>query len=138
MGLLKFDPLEPPTGPPICAAQMQYPLQGKPSICAGVGLLEFDPLEPPPGAPMPLPLPGAGDFEPPLPGAPSRAAEYLFASPSELWRISWREGFREDVTGRHMTADLRFRTSLAALPRSGAAEPFSCQRSGSNCRKIYF
>ena len=84
-----------------------------------MGLLEFDPLEPPPGAPMPLSLPGARDFEPPLPGAPPRAAEYLFASPSELWRLSWREGFREDVTGRHMTADLRFRTSLAALPRSG-------------------
>ncbi|KAK9807986.1 hypothetical protein WJX73_010745 [Symbiochloris irregularis] len=89
---------------------------------AGVGLLSFSPSQPVPAAPLPLQLPSASDLESPRAGTPFRGCEYLFASDSALWRASFRQGWREDAAGKHLTADLRSKKSVARLPRTGRAE----------------
>ena len=34
-------------------------------------------------------------------------------------QVSFRQGWREDVAGKHLTADLRSKRSIARLPRHG-------------------
>ena len=36
-------------------------------------------------------------------------------------QVSFRQGWREDVAGKHLTADLRSKRSVARLPRHGEA-----------------